>query len=159
MKNRLIPAVIVGVSLAINSLPAVDLAVAVEAAPEPIQDSIPDEWRKPFIDFLRDLNARDIAGILAVTKTAALKGVYRDAKVFRVEHSSTCHLDLCLTIIANLKDNRFVAEAMFPAGRKVTREGEAIPIFGIQSFPWRFVGETRGVRLLETPSGWLLGGL
>jgi hypothetical protein len=131
-------------------------AFAQMQAPQPIATPIGEPWRTPFAAFLKTLGIKDPAGLLVRTYVFDI-GLLRPGTIgVRVEDESTCHKDQCFTIIGRIHNKRFVADAMFSAGKRFTRSDHAIPLFGSQTFPAWFVGDALTVTALETERGWLI---
>jgi hypothetical protein len=143
--------------LAIGLVSAVSSAHAQIPEPEPITTPVPDQWRGPFEQFLRDLGVDNQRTIVGKTNAFQIGGRwYPDSILFRIEDSTTCFNDMCFTVIGRIVDNKFHADAMFSAGKWFTRGDVFVPLFGYQTLPAWLVGEKITVTLLETPKGWIV---
>jgi hypothetical protein len=126
--------------------------------PQPITRSVPDEWRGPFAQFLRDLGVSDVASIMTHTKFGTIGGAYRpDSVLFRIEDKGACAEDVCLTIIGHPSGDRFVADAMFAAGGRGTWGDYMVPFLGLQTVPLFFESRNGTTTVLfETSAGWIV---
>lgn len=150
--RRSLMAATVLAAMSTNAVPA----FAQMPAPQPIDTPIGEPWRVPFAAFLKTLGIKDPAALLVRTYVFDI-GLLRPGTIgVRVEDESTCHKDQCFTVIGRIHNKRFVVDAMFAAGKRYTRSDHAIPLFGSQTFPAWFVGETLTVTALETERGWLI---
>jgi hypothetical protein len=146
------------VALAIGfALPSTNSGRAQIAMPQPISTPVPDKWREPFEVFLGDMKVGDPKALVAKTSAFEIGGVWqKDWILFRIEDPKTCHDDLCFTVIGRIVDGKFVANAMFTAGKRFTRGDVFIPMFGFQVLPAWLFGNSVSVSLLETPKGWTI---
>ncbi|MEA2880059.1 MAG: hypothetical protein QOF14_5255 [Hyphomicrobiales bacterium] len=132
------------------------------ATPEPIESSLPERWHAPLAQFLRDFGARDLAAIVAGAKGSPLHHL-PDTVIIRLEHSSACFKEICLTIVGESKGQKLHPLAMFMAGKWVTR-GDVFPQFlGTSVYPplsfytsREPLPDTGGVALVETRLGWIV---
>jgi hypothetical protein len=128
-------------------------------APQPITTPVPEQWRAPFEQFLREMRVGDQNAKAMVGKTVAFKmgGVWRpDSILFRIEDPSVCSEDMCFTVIGRIVDNMFLADAMLSAGKRFTGGDNFSPLFGFQVLPLWLVGDKVTITLLETPKGWII---
>jgi hypothetical protein len=65
--------------------------------------------------------------------------------------------DECLTIIGQIINDRFMAQAMFFAGPRMNRSDIAPTFFGAMGRPYRFYSTRSVTALIETPAGWIVG--
>jgi hypothetical protein len=151
------------VSLAFLFLGSHQPASAIVGAPEPIDRALPDQWRGPVAQFLRELGMEDVESALAATKGGDLGGVYSEAILLRLEHSNLCVKNRCLTIIGHIKDGVFHSHAMFVAGGMMTQGDAAYPLIGKGSVrpPVYFLDgpefdPNNVIVLRETPKGWIV---
>jgi hypothetical protein len=145
------------VVLAISLVSVVGPAGAQIPAPEPIDTPVQDQWRGPFERFLGELRVSDQKAMAEKTNAFQIGGVWRpDSILFRIEDPTVCSLDLCFTVIGRVIDNKFIADAMFAAGKRFTRGDNYLPLFGFQAMPAWLVGDRVTVTLLETPNGWII---
>jgi hypothetical protein len=125
--------------------------------PQSIAQAVPDPWREPFAQFLRDLGVRDVASIMANTKFARLGGAHRPESVlFRIEDKSACDDDVCLTVIGHPSGGRFLADALFAAGAKSTWFDHTVEFLGLQAVPYVFESRKGRITLFETSAGWIV---
>ena len=137
-------------------------AVAQIAMPEPIDARLPESWREPLAQFLREFGASDIGGIVEATKAVSLHHL-PNTMILRLEHSSACFTEICLTIICQLKDDSLHSQAMFFAG-KWTTSGDVFPrLLGTNvSTPLLFYtaripsSDTKYVALSQSQQGWVI---
>lgn len=126
-------------------------------APEPINTPVKDQWQGPLEEFLRELRVQDRSAMVRKTSAFQIGGVRRpDSILFRIEDSSLCFEDLCFTVIGRVIDKKFVADAMFSAGKGFTRGDQMLPLFGFRVVTAPLIGEKVNVTLLETPNGWIV---
>jgi len=146
------------ISLAIGfALPSANSGRAQIAMPQPISTPVPNEWRAPFEGFLRELKVADTGALVAKTGTFQIGGVWqKDWILFRIEDLKTCHEDMCLTIIGRIMNDKFIANAMFLAGKHFTRGDVFVPMFGFQALPALLISSKISVTLLEAPTGWMV---
>jgi hypothetical protein len=127
-------------------------------APQPINMPVPNQWREPFEGFLRDLGVSDPKAMLDETKASEILGVWHHKSVlFRIEEPTACSVDMCLTVIGHIADNKFFPETMFTAGKNFTQSDHTVRLFGFGALPVWFLSDSMTVTLLETPSGWIVG--
>jgi hypothetical protein len=126
--------------------------------PQPIAQSVPDKWRGPFAQFLRDLGVSDVGSIMAQTKFGTIGGAHRpDSVLFRIEDKGACAEDVCLTIIGHPSGDRFVADAMFAAGGRGTWGDHMVEFLGLQAVPHFFESRNGTTTVLfETSAGWIV---
>ena len=156
MTKRSVKHVLRALWLALALIAMSGAAFAIEAKPKPINDPVPIEWRKPFAEFLRGLNMQNIDGVLDRAKTWGFNLAYGKWVVLRLEEEALCRQDICQTIIGRLEDGRFVVGIMFWAGKEIAFGDTTVPIFGVQSFPVKFISNQNIVHLLETSQGWVV---
>jgi hypothetical protein len=132
-------------------------ALAQVPQPQAITRPVPDEWRLPYTQFLKDLGIRDVETTLANTKFGNMGGAHRPGSaLFRVEEKSSCQENMCLTIIGHLVGERFVADALFTAGGKAGWIADhPVQGFGLQAVPYLFEGKIN-VGVFETAAGWIV---
>ncbi len=125
--------------------------------PEPFTTPIKQEWRLPFYKFLRSLGETDPNPIIERT-TGFEIGQYwqKGAVLLRIDDSKRCFKDVCFTVIGRIIGERFVANAMFLAGNKITVADYFEQVFGMQTRAIFLVSEWGTVKLFETPEGWLV---
>jgi hypothetical protein len=139
------------------------LARAQVAAPQPFDVPLASQWRPPMAQFFNEWGIRDVEGVLAAAKAAKFGALNPDTLVVRLEHKEFCTRDLCLTLIGDIKDNTFKPQAMFPAGKMVTR-GDVFGNFsGIRTMPplmffenGDFQKSEASVLAFETSKGWII---
>jgi hypothetical protein len=126
--------------------------------PQPIAQSVPDNWRGPFAQFLRDLGMSNVGSIMAQTKFGTIGGVHRpDSVLFRIEDKGACAEDVCLTIIGHPSGDRFVADAMFAAGGRGAWGDHTVELLGLQALPHFFESRNGTTTVLfETSAGWIV---
>jgi hypothetical protein len=126
--------------------------------PQPIDQTVPDQWHGPFAQFLRDLGVSDVAPIMANTKFARLGGAHRPESVlFRIEDKTACAEDVCLTIIGHPSGDRFVVDAMFAAGGRGAWGDHTVEFLGLQALPHFFESRNGTTTVLfETSAGWIV---
>jgi len=148
--------------LAVALLTVVRVAPAIVAAPEPVEQPIPDQWQRPFARFLQDLGAPDVGYILADAKGASIGGAFADALLVRFENRELCSRDLCLTAIGVIRNETFIPHAMFLAGKWFTRADTMRQFLGrliappISLCTSQRAGERDCVTLQETAKGWIV---
>jgi hypothetical protein len=133
---------------------------------------VPDEWRAPYADFLKRLGITETSAVLeesrfdTIGSTNAFPGpeftnTSKNFGVFRIEYRDVCAdpEDMCPTIIAHIVSEKFVVDAMFVAGPKITMRDVGVPVFGTISFPYVFWGRRGKVVLVLTHEGWLIAPL
>jgi hypothetical protein len=115
-------------------------------APTPIADALPGEWRTPLAQFLRDFGAKDVDLLLDATRTQA--DYLAGALLLRLEHKSACVQELCLTMIAQRKDQIVQPLAMFFAG-KWTTTGDLFVTCSALRFRLRSSSSRRGLHRMR----------
>jgi hypothetical protein len=136
---------------------SITAALAQIAEPEPIDQLVPSEWRAPYAQFLSGLGIKDVETIVASTKFGMIGGVIGPKSVFfRIEDKAACSDDICLTIIGHLGGERFIADALFAAGGRLSGSDHAETLLGLQAFPRRFWSSKNSVTLFETSEGWIV---
>lgn len=132
-------------------------------APKPIEAPLPENWRAPFAQYLRDLGTPAVDELLGATRTAEL--LPANTLIIRIEHASACEKLLCMTLIAELKTEAIGQAAMFFAGKWFT-QADTFPSLLKTSFapPLLFFTtvpptlENKPVLAVSTPRGWIFVG-
>jgi len=128
------------VALASGLTPTLSPVCAQVAEPSPIIGPVPDRWRGPFEEFLREFGVGDQKALIDKASAFQIGGVWHvDSIGFRIEASTTCHEDLCFTVIGHIIDNNFLADAMFAAGKRLMGSDQFLPLFGFQTLKILFV--------------------
>jgi hypothetical protein len=153
LNRKCISALIILGQLAVS----ITAALAQIAEPERIDRLVPNEWRAPYTQFLSGLGIKDVEKILANTKFGMIGGVHRPKSVlFRIEDKAACRDDICLTIIGHLGGERFIADALFTAGGRVSGSDYMETLLGLRAFPRVFWSSRNSVTLFETSEGWIV---
>ena len=138
----------------IQSLLLMPAASAQVAFLEPLQPVMPEEWHKPYVQFLTATGIVDISKTVSDTKFGTIGRP--DSAVFRIEDGSSCINDLCLTIIGHLVSDKFISDAMFFAGPTILGHDEIFPLLGFQNAVYEFRSEHGNVYLFEMKQGWVV---
>lgn len=140
----------------------VGFARAQMAFPQPIEQPIPDEWRRPFARFLQELGAPAVDEILADAKRAFIGGAFPDALLVRFENRELCSQDFCLTAIGVIRNDTFIPHVMVLAGKWFTRGDTMGHLLGrlvpppVRLCTSQRAGERDCVTLQETAKGWMV---
>ncbi|WP_152527622.1 MULTISPECIES: hypothetical protein [unclassified Afipia] len=138
-------------------------ALALVAEPSTFGTPIAEKWRRPFARFLGELGVAEIDTVIAASRASDYPEFFdKDAPakiIFRIVHPHACvrDQDECMTIIGQIKDEVFVAEAMFYAGDRIIVGDSSPRILGVQSStPISFISRTSAISVVRTAKGILI---
>jgi hypothetical protein len=138
---------------------------AIIQLPEAIDTPVKEEWRAPLTRFLSEFGVTDVDNVLKTTKAFELGGLYQQAILVRIEHTTACYRERCLTIIGQIRSGKFESQAMFAAGKWVTRgdtmDSELLgrrtgPAFHFYDDKNDFLTNRNVVFVSEAPTGWIV---
>jgi hypothetical protein len=113
--------------------------------------------RAPFVQFLRELGVGDPELLIGKARGRSIFSSWHSPSfLVRLEDTTLCAEDLCLTLIGHVVDGEFRSDAMFSGGNRFIRSDQWVQMFGFQTVPQWLVGEKMTATLLETPKGWIV---
>lgn len=113
------------VVLALSTYAPAGTADAAMAAPQPIEGALPESWRAPLKEYLAKQGLPDAQSVIDDTKAAPLPVWTADNQfakglglLLQIQSPATCSADKdqCLTIVARVDREVFVADLVFFAG-------------------------------------------
>jgi hypothetical protein len=138
----------------IGLLLSIPVASAQWLSLEPLCQPVPEEWRAPYVQFLKATGVADVSKTISETKFGTIGR--SNSALFRIEDNSSCIDDLCLTVVGHLDSEKFVSDAMVLAGPTIIGHDEIFPLLGFQNAVYEFRSEHGNVYLFEMRQGWIV---
>jgi len=149
--------------LVVIQLGVISSADAIVATPEPINQPLPDHLRAPLARLLQEIGVKDAERVLTNTKIGEIGGGEPEVVILRLEDTSTCFKDLCLTVVGHIGKGVVHVGVIVLAGKMVTVGDVLMDLFGNPGHPPIYILRTTDletdpsvISLWRTPRGWIV---